>query len=100
MDDPGQLLLVVTPRSERGGRWFDPSPRNWPIGAMEVNRPDEGPVSNTGSGSCPLLGSSPTASASTGPRYANVRATQLETGRLWARIPPWAAPSRINGSVG
>jgi hypothetical protein len=26
--DPGQLLLVVTPRPERGGRWFDPSPRN------------------------------------------------------------------------
>ena len=26
--DPGQLLLVVTPRSERGGRWFDSSPRN------------------------------------------------------------------------
>ena len=26
---PGQLLLVVTPRSERGGRWFDSSPRNW-----------------------------------------------------------------------
>src|SRR3954451_9601798 len=25
---PGQLLLVVTPRSERGGRWFDSSPRN------------------------------------------------------------------------
>jgi hypothetical protein len=22
------LLLVVTPRSERGGRWFDSSPRN------------------------------------------------------------------------
>ena len=28
--DPGQLRLVVTPRSERGGRWFDPSPRNPP----------------------------------------------------------------------
>jgi hypothetical protein len=25
---PGQLRLVVTPRSERGGRWFDSSPRN------------------------------------------------------------------------
>src|SRR5689334_8840540 len=28
IDAPGQLLLVVTPRSERGGRWFDSSPRN------------------------------------------------------------------------
>jgi hypothetical protein len=26
--DPGQLLLVVTPHSECGGRWFDSSPRN------------------------------------------------------------------------
>ena len=26
--NPGQLLVVVTPRSERGGRWFDSSPRN------------------------------------------------------------------------
>jgi hypothetical protein len=26
---PGQLLLVVTPRSERGGRWFDSSPRKF-----------------------------------------------------------------------
>ena len=25
---PGRLLLVATPRSERGGRWFDSSPRN------------------------------------------------------------------------
>jgi hypothetical protein len=30
MDDfaPGQLLLVVTPGSEPGGRWFDSNPRN------------------------------------------------------------------------
>ena len=27
--DPGQLLLVVTPGSEPGGRWFDSSPRNF-----------------------------------------------------------------------
>src|SRR4051812_31022946 len=100
MDDPGQLLLVVTPRSERGGRWFDPSPRNSPIDSKETNRSDEGPVLNTGGGATPLLDSSPTASASAGPRYANGRAAQLGTGRLWARIPPWAAPSRINGSVG
>jgi hypothetical protein len=25
---PGQLLLVVTPGSEPGGRWFDSNPRN------------------------------------------------------------------------
>lgn len=29
---PGQLRLVVTPRSERGGRWFDSSPRNSRLG--------------------------------------------------------------------
>ena len=26
---PGQLLLVVTPGSEPGGRWFDSNPRNF-----------------------------------------------------------------------
>src|SRR5215471_10824478 len=59
---PGQLLVVVTPRPERGGRWFDSSPRNW-----EAIRPDEGPVLKTGGGLGPLVGSSPTASAATRP---------------------------------
>ena len=27
-NDPGQLLPVVTPGSEPGGRWFDSNPRN------------------------------------------------------------------------
>ena len=41
---PGQLLLVVTPGSEPGGRWFDSNPRN----LTEVIRLDEDPVSKTG----------------------------------------------------
>ena len=28
---PGQLLLVVTPGSEPGGRWFDSNPRNFEV---------------------------------------------------------------------
>ena len=43
----------------------------------------------TGGGVRPLVGSSPTASASRGPRYANGRAARLKPGRLWVRIPPW-----------
>ncbi len=43
---PGQLLLVVTPGSVPGGRWFDSNPRNF----TEVIRPDEEPVSKTGAG--------------------------------------------------
>src|SRR3954452_21658588 len=31
---PGQLLVVVTPRSERGARWFDSSPRNFDPGPL------------------------------------------------------------------
>src|SRR5262249_45673730 len=82
---PGQLLVVVTPRSERGGRWFESSPRN-----LEVNRPDEGPVLKTGGGRGPLVGSSPTASASLrGPGTPSGRAARLKPGRLWVRLPPW-----------
>ena len=55
----GWLLLVATPGSEPGGRWFDSNPRN----STEVIRPDEEPVLKTGSGLNPLVGSSPTASA-------------------------------------
>jgi hypothetical protein len=40
------LLLVVTPGSEPGGRWFDSNPRNF----TEVIRPDEEPVLKTGAG--------------------------------------------------
>ena len=47
--DPGQLLLVVTPGSEPGGRWFDSNPRNFAIDT-EVIRPDEEPVLKTGGG--------------------------------------------------
>ena len=42
----GWLLLVATPGSEPGGRWFDSNPRN----SMEVIRPDEEPVLKTGGG--------------------------------------------------
>jgi hypothetical protein len=63
--DPGQLLLVVTPGSDPGGRWFDSSPRN--CETTEAIRPDQGLVLNTGGGRRPLVGSSPTASASRGP---------------------------------
>ena len=35
------------------------------------------------------MGSSPTASASRVPRYANGRAARLKPGRLWVRLPPW-----------
>src|SRR5262249_12678874 len=82
---PGQLLVVVTPRSERGGRWFESSPRN-----LEAIRPDEGPVLKTGGGLGPLVGSSPTASASLrGPGTPTGRAARLKPGRLWVRLPPW-----------
>ncbi len=45
-NDPGQLLLVVTPGSEPGGRWFDSNPRSF----TEAIRPDEEPVLKTGDG--------------------------------------------------
>ena len=49
---PGQLLLVVMPGSEPGGRWFDSNPRNLLVAHLspstEVIRPDEEPVSKTG----------------------------------------------------
>src|SRR5262245_65841394 len=65
---PGQLLLVVTPRSERGGRWFDSSPRIWMLLGHRESSDGSQPA---GSGAClenrwrrePLVGSSPTASA-------------------------------------
>ncbi len=60
---PGQLLLVATPGSEPGGRWFDSNPRNFEGSTTEVIRPDEEPVLKTGGGLAPLVGSSPTASA-------------------------------------
>src|SRR3954452_6180376 len=64
---PGQLLTVVTPRPERGGRWFESSPRNSGSSLTEAIRPDEGPVLKTGVGLGPLVGSSPTASAESRP---------------------------------
>ena len=42
-DGPGQLLLVVTPRPERGGRWFDSSPRNSRRTPARVRQPAERP---------------------------------------------------------
>ena len=42
----GWLLLVATPGSEPGGRWFDSNPRN----SMEVIRPDEELVLKTSGG--------------------------------------------------
>src|SRR4051794_19833368 len=87
---PGQLLVVVTPRSERGGRWFESSPRNSGSSLTEAIRPDEGPVLKTGGGLGPLVGSSPTASASLrGPGTPTGRAARLKPGRLWVRLPPW-----------
>src|SRR5262249_58425557 len=86
---PGQLLTVVTPRSERGGRWFESSPRNSESSLTEAIRPDEGPVLKTGGGLGPLVGSSPTASAATRPGTPTGRAARLKPGRLWVRIPPW-----------
>ena len=52
------MLLVVTPGSEPGGRWFDSNPRSL-IECTEVIRPDEEPVLKTGDG----------------------------TDRLWVRVP-------------
>ena len=46
--DPGQLLLVVTPGSDPGGRWFDSNPRN--LFDAEVIRLDEELVLKTSSG--------------------------------------------------
>jgi hypothetical protein len=52
LSDPGQSLLVVTPGSEPGVRWFDSNPRNLFAARLsrctEVIRPDEEPVSKTG----------------------------------------------------
>jgi hypothetical protein len=67
---PGQLLVVVTPRSERGGRWFDSSPRN-SFTTTEANRPDQGPVLKTGGGA----------------------------GRLWVRVPR-LPPDRSGTPIG
>ena len=50
---PGQLLLVVTPGSEPGGRWFDSNPRSL-LARTEVIRPDEDPVLKTGGGTARL----------------------------------------------
>ena len=85
---PGQLLLVVTPRSERGGRWFDSSPRN-SSSSPHGSHP-------AGSGAClenrwrpegrlwvrvPRL-------PPRRPGYANGRAARLKPGCLWVRLPP------------
>ena len=45
MNDAGQLLLVVTPGSEPGSRWFDSNSRSL---QTEVNLPDQEPVLKTG----------------------------------------------------
>jgi hypothetical protein len=59
-DTAGWLLLVATPGSDPGGRWFDSNPRN----STEVIRPDEEPVLKTGGpDDVGIVGSSPTASA-------------------------------------
>jgi hypothetical protein len=64
---PGQLLLVVTPGSEPGGRWFDSNPRNleesqtWKSSGL-----DEEPVLKTG----------------------------VRRGGLWVRVP--RLPPRLN----
>ena len=60
--DPGQLLLVVTPGSEPGGRWFDSNPRNFfdrrkPSGRMRNL------LGRQAAANKPLAGSSPAASA-------------------------------------
>ena len=60
--DPGQLLLVVTPGSEPGGRWFDSNPRNFfdrrkPSGRMRNL------FGRQAAAKKPLAGSSPAASA-------------------------------------
>src|SRR5258706_1831472 len=74
----GWLLLVATPGSDPGGRWFDSNPRKFSPRSdvacqkvdastarreLEVIRPDEEPVLKTGSECNPLVGSSRTASA-------------------------------------
>jgi hypothetical protein len=113
--NPGQLLVVVTPRSERGGRWFDSSPRNWKDSrdrkGIDGSQPaGSGARLENGWRRCPLVGSSPTASASGGRRTGPVRgpgrwdrgkrpgtptgrAARLKPGRMWVRIPPWAVRS-------
>lgn len=82
---PGQLLLVVTPRSERGGRWFDSSPRNSWIGSepgcsMLSWTPWEGrpAVDREDAGSTPV--------ESARPRGPDRHGTQ--TGKA-ARLKPW-----------
>ena len=77
----GSCRLVVTPRSERGGRWFDSSPRNLTASQLtEAIRPDQGPVLKTGGGRGPLVGSSPTASASNGPGTPTAERLGLNSG--------------------
>src|SRR5262249_12294937 len=94
---PGQLLVVVTPRSERGGRWFDSSPRN-----LEAIRPDEGPVLKTGGGLGPFVGSSPTASASTRPGTPTAERPGLNPGACGFESHPgqWPWLQAFFGSVG
>ena len=99
---PGQLLLVVTPRSERGGRWFDSSPRNSVQALTEAIRPDEGPVLKTGGGLGPLVGSSPTASASKGPGTPTAERPGLNPGACGFDSHPgyWVMDASVSGSVG
>ncbi len=75
----GWLLLVATPGSDPGGRWFDSNSRN----STEVIRPDEEPVLKTGGG-IPLVGSSPTASADMG-SWSNRKTPVLQTGPVEIR---------------
>src|SRR5262249_24497806 len=96
---PGQLLVVVTPRPERGGSWLDSSPRN---SVTEVIRPDEGPVLKTGRGLGPLVGSSPTASAATRPGTPTAERPGLTPGACGFDSHPgfWFLVASVSGSVG
>jgi hypothetical protein len=92
--------VVVTPRSERGGRWFDSSPRNSgssPHGSHPA-----------GSGACLENRWRPRAACGfeshgfrlARPGYANGRAARLKSGCLWVRLPPrvlgrWAQRFRL-----
>ena len=72
----GWLLLVATPGSDPGGRWFDSNSRNF----TEVIRPDEEPVLKTGGpDDIGIVGSSPTASADMG-SWSNRKTPDLQTG--------------------
>ena len=62
--DPGQLLLVVTPGSEPGRRWFDSNPRScW----QSITRKSSDRMRSLSrkqvAAKAPFVGSSPTASA-------------------------------------